>query len=194
MSVARLTLALAAAALVLSACTVPSLSRLYSKDGSDVVAEPRILGTWQEEDRTYTVTRGDDKAYEVAVAWKDPAKRASTLEVHLVRVGDGLFADVTPAEKERNELAERFGATALPVHGILKLAVEGDELKVWQADDEFLRRHLDAHPDATPHAMFDDEIVVLTGSPAQVKSFIGAVARNENAFKNLVTLKRVAAK
>ena len=190
-----LCLLVALAAAILSGCTVPSVSRLYATDKSDVTSLPGLIGIWTEDEgeRTYTVTQGQNKEYQVAVAWKDPAKRLSGLEVNLVRVGDSMFADISPASADRQELSERYGASVLAVHAIARIALEGDELKVWQTDNEVLAQRLKAKPDLTPHAAFEEETVILTGSPAQVKSFITAVAHDDELFKNLVTLKRPAA-
>ena len=63
-------LIVALSAALLGGCTVPSLNRLYAKDRSDVTTLPGLVGTWSEDEgeRTYTVTLGQNKDYEVAVA------------------------------------------------------------------------------------------------------------------------------
>ena len=129
MRVLRLTIA-AVAALLSSACLVVSLQPVYEPD--TIAFDPALLGTWiaSDDDMTVSFERAEWHSYHVTIEERDDRTR---LSARLTRVGEQLYLDVSPLD------GADVAPLLLPVHGLYRLELDGDELSLADLNYEQLR-------------------------------------------------------
>jgi hypothetical protein len=104
-----------------SGCLVLSLNPIY--DEESIGWDQNLLGSWQnaEDNTSIDVERGEWKSYRVR--YVHPIESGS-LTGYLTSIGDDRFLDVMPARGEDR------GSFLIPVHGFVKLRLEGDRLEI----------------------------------------------------------------
>ncbi len=114
-------MAVATAALLSSGCIVVSLQPAY--DDESIAFEERLIGHWENaEDRTsVTIDRAEWRAYKIVYT-----ERSTTLAFHgnLTRIGEALFLDLTQVRGIDE------GPYLVPVHGIYRIELNGDTLRL----------------------------------------------------------------
>lgn len=188
----RLCKAFAAAALfVIGGCGTPSIHPVWSKDKE--IIEPALVGAWREreEKTTYTVTRDGD-AYRMVVRDGDPKNpKEWTLEMHLVKLGDARFADMTTPESEQSNVGTHWGPLFIPTHMFVKYALDGDSLRVWMLDREWLEKLAADKKAALPFTSVNKETILITADTPELQAFLQAHAAEASAFGKPIELSRM---
>jgi hypothetical protein len=176
-----LLLILLAAAALLAGCATPSLHPIYSPDKE--IQDPGLVGVWRDADgtdkTTYTVTR-EGSQYQLVIAGE---KDRTDCAVHLVQLGKYRFVDLAAADKERDQINDRWGELFLPTHMFLRYEVEGDGLKVWHLDRDWLKKGLDAKSPAVACTTLNDQTILITASTPELQAFLEKYAADSAAFK-----------
>src|ERR1043165_1084991 len=112
-------LILITAAMLLGAC-IPSLNPFYTD--KDVVFDARLLGTWQEKEKTdepqaWKFEESKDKAYKLTVTEKEG--KQGEFEAHLFKLKENYFLDIIPTEIGTN-VADLITASLIPGHLLLR--------------------------------------------------------------------------
>ncbi len=178
----RLTFA-SVAALLSSACLVVSLQPVYEPD--TIAFEPALLGTWIAGDDGMTVSfeRAEWHSYRVTMEERNDRTRVSA---RLTRAGEHLYLDVSPLD------GADVAALSLPVHGIYRLDLHGDELSLAELNYERLERLARTGPAELPMAVDARKNVVITASTAELRRWLVAHAGDEGQFAAPTTFRRRA--
>jgi hypothetical protein len=148
--------AVLSAALASSGCLVLSLQPAY--DAESVAFDESLLGVWTNtDDQTQaTIERGEWRSYKVT--YKDRfATRA--LQGNLTRIAGATFLDLT---EQRGSDAPPF---FVPVHGIIRIEMNGDMLTATVLDYGWFARALERKALERLAAAFDDRRNVVIVSP-----------------------------
>ena len=83
---------------------------------------------------------GDGGPYVVAltVQHDGESKTSLTLDLTLTEIGGARYADLFLARAERDRLVGTYGFLAVPVHQVIKISRDGDELRVWSFNGSWL--------------------------------------------------------
>jgi hypothetical protein len=161
-------------AVMTAGCTVRSLYPLYTE--GDLIFEPRLLGTWGENDSkdTWTFRQSGAKAYEVIARESSGETR---FEAHLLKLGSLWFLDVCSKGVD--------DAVAIPAHLFVQIRLEGDTLHVALLSWDWLRDMLARDPHAIAHLRLlegDSDSFVLTAAPKELQKFVTRYAADPQAF------------
>lgn len=161
-----------AVAVLLAAC-IPSVHPYYTE--KDVVFEPRLLGEWEDKEKTdqpeaWKFEAGKDKAYNLLVTEKE-GKRGE-FEARLFKLKEEYFLDIVPSDVhfETNQ-AELVAASMMTGHLLLRVPQMEPELKLAMFDFDWLEKYLKEHLKALAHHRENDRIV-LTAETADLQSFV----------------------
>jgi len=122
-----------ATAALLAAC-IPSVHPYYME--KDVAFEPKLIGEWQEKDKTdepeiWRFEQGKEKAYNLTVTEKD-GKRGE-FEAHLFKLKQDYFLDIVATDIGTN-VADLVSVSLIPGHLLLRVPAIEAELKVAMID------------------------------------------------------------
>ena len=125
-------LAVIAATLAFTGCSdMVSLHPFVAEQ--EAVVDSRLTGVWFEEDDMYVI-RQADKGYSITYSDRKGSK-AYKLEALMIKVGDALILDLTPAEED---------AFQVPAHTPMRVWVEGATLRIAFLDSKWLVEHATA--------------------------------------------------
>jgi len=170
---------LLALALLSAACLVVALQPVYEPE--TIAFDPDLLGAWtSDEDRvTVDVERGEWHSYHIAFTDHDNTTR---LSARLTRVGDLQMLDVTPLD------GTDIAPLQLPVHGIFRVTLENDVLRVSNLDyDHFLA--VASHGEAG-FTIDGRKNVVITLQIAELRRWLQKHAEEPGLFSTPAVLKR----
>ena len=187
-------IALAAAAILLSAC-IPSVNPFYTK--KDLVFDPRLIGLWgnpDDKDESWRFEVATNETYQLTVT-EDEGKRGE-FAAHLFQLKGHMFLDVTPTKAElREDQPSMVAAALIPGHLILRVRSFEPELKLDWVDWDWLKKHLEANPKALKHRLCDTpESIVLTAETRDLQRFVlkhlkaGELFKIEQPDKGLMRL------
>jgi len=178
-------------AAILGGCSTPSLNRLSSEE--TLTKDDGLVGQWQENDDgdIYLVLAGDKGSYRLLGIPEDKDEATLTFEFRLMKLGEHRFIELTPAEGARKELGDRFGTTVVPVYVFMKVLRDGDSLKVWQVDGDWLTDGLEKGDHKLGFAKGEGDTIVLTASTGELQEFFKKHAADDRAFEKPMLLKRV---
>jgi hypothetical protein len=184
-------------AVILSACSVPSLRALYGPES--LVQDPGAVGEWVTDGPTIArvvVNEGSDGTYLGALTiHKDGELKASlSLELSLTQIGEDRYVDLYLPKAEREALAARYGFLALPVHQFMMVERDDDVLRVWMFNAEWIRRSAAENAFACeilPIAGRD--IAVITADSGSLSGFLREHAHDEGALLPPMVFRRVGA-
>jgi hypothetical protein len=149
-------MAVAAAALLSGGCIVVSLQPAYSDD--TIVFEEALIGQWENvEDRTAaTIDRAEWRAYKIVYS-----DRSTTLVFNgnLTRIAQTLFLDLTQVRGADE------GPYLVPVHGIYRIALEGDTLCASALDYQWFTRAMTRRRIAPLMPALDGRRDISLGAP-----------------------------
>jgi hypothetical protein len=150
---------LAAAMLASYGCfDMPSLHPIFTEQTA--IAEPRLVGAWESMDgkeQMFVKLSGD---CEYRLTYLDDEGEASLWELHVVKVGDALVADM---------MAIRDDSTMIPAHHLFALSFAGGSLKAWFLDSNQLREK--AVKEGLAYIRAKDK-VVMTASAESITAFL----------------------
>ncbi|HYE60365.1 MAG TPA: hypothetical protein VD997_00080 [Phycisphaerales bacterium] len=187
------------AAMIVTGCSTPSLNALASDE--TVVADTGIVGTWEpvnedgkEAEEYYVVSDAGEKTYTVKLV-KEGEEKGMQFSMQLVKLGDHQFIDLTMTRTDRDEVGERFGTMAAPMHNFFRCKRNGDALQIWPLEHDALEKGLKDGTFKLGHAEHGKEKkVVLTASTEDLQAFFKANAEHKDLWGDIGTLKRKAAK
>jgi len=168
----RIFIALAATALLLSAC-IPSVHPFYTD--KDVIFDARLLGEWQpkedsEAPEIWKFEQGEDKSYKLTVTEKKD--KHGQFAARLFKLKNQYFLDITPNECGlAPDQADLVAASIFPGHLIVRVPQIGPELQLAFCDYEWLEKFLKANPKALAHRKQDDAIL-LTATTRELQRFV----------------------
>ena len=183
-------LAVIAALLGLAGCyPVPSIHPFYTE--REVGFDDNLLGLWATEDGKQILRFEDagENAYKVAYLAED---KWSKYAVRLVRLGGESYLDVMP-DKDAYQAAIEPQAF-LPLvntHTLYRIELDRNRLRVAYLDDEWMKTKLENGEIPLPYAETED-LLVLTGTTAELQSLVMMHAGEEKAFKLLGEFRRQA--
>lgn len=179
--------------LFLAGCPTSNLYPLYTDKDADL--EPALVGTWVEKGDTpqkgsVSFEKESGNSYTMTVS--DPvAKGTDKYEVHLVRLGGNLFADLCFSNRARKDGKSNFDLPIgmVPLHTILKLKVNGDDLS-WSTmeDDPITKNHATGAPPLA-YLETNGEGVVVTSGTEPLRKYVSAHAAD--GFSDIVHWQRV---
>jgi hypothetical protein len=158
---------------------VPSLHPVFTK--GDVVFEEKLLGEWREKHvagkaSVVTITRLDDNAYRVVSG--NPGK-TGVFRAHLVRLGKHLFMDLSPGKKLPKD--GFHGVPYIPTHLVVRVHLDGAELRMDGVDHRKLEKMLERNPAALKHEKVKGS-VLITAPTAELQKFLIAHAVGDALF------------
>jgi len=185
----------AALAASLLGCAAPSLHPLYTPEL--LVQDSGLVGEWATEGPTVTrvaVEEGKDGRYEGALTihHQGELKTGLNLEVSLTDIGDERYVDLYLARPDREKLAGHYGFLALPVHQFMMVRREGDTLRVWAFEADWVERAgakqgfaCEVLPIAGRH------VAVVTADSDSLREFLRAHAHDAGALSPPMIFHRV---
>jgi len=152
---------------VLTGCN-PSLHPLYTEP--DLIYDPALVGEWVGNDGkvTWTFAKNGEKAY--TLLYVDEKGKKGEFAVHLLKVGDRRFLDLYPADPDLQQ-NDFYKAYLLRVHTFMSVQQQADTLQMSFMNFDWLKKHLQEHPDAVKHEKVDDG-VLLTAQPKELQAFL----------------------
>ena len=175
---------LAAIVALAPACLVLNVNPLY--DDETITWEPALIGSWLDEDdkSSIQIERGEWKSYTIRYA--HPVETGQVTG-YVTAVGDDRFLDVMPSRGQDR------GAFLLPVHAMLRLRLEGDQLELTPLSYDWMADRLRAEGAVTGlHVAFDQKENVLIVSPtAAIRSWIRQKTYDSPVFGASATFVRV---
>lgn len=156
--------AVIALAAVSNACLVVSLQPAY--DADSVIFEQALVGVWQNtsDQTSATIERAEWRAYKVSYT-----DRFTTLTFHanLTKSGGAEFLDLTQVRGSDE------GPYLVPVHGVVRVSVGGDTLRVEPLDYAwFSRSGRSGGVSGLGTAIDDRRNVVVTSSTPELRRWL----------------------
>ena len=153
------------AAALLCSC-IPSVNPFYT--ARDVVFEPRLLGTWQEKDKTdkpdvWKFESATNKMYQLTVTEKED--KQGKFDAHLFKLKQEYFLDLIPSDcNYATNQADLVAASMFPGHLLVRVSQLGPDLKLALFDFDWLQKYLEKNPKALAHHQEGDRIVLTAGT------------------------------
>ena len=151
----------------LTGCGVASVSPVVTD--ADRVAEPRLVGTWQDSGgREFAVITA--VANDFRVAYTDNDGKTGQFNARFGSLGGHRILDLEPFDPLPNA-NDVYKSLVLRAHGVVLIDSVGVSLhfRILQADS--LREYLKKNPMAVPHAMIGNT-VLLTAPTPELRRFL----------------------
>jgi len=124
--------------LVASCGPVLTLNTLF--EDSQIILDPALLGTWGEGETSVTFERGEGKTYKLT--YRDGTK-VSVLAAELGCLDGQEFLDIYPADEQGDRAKNEAYAPRLPLHTVMRVQVDDDELMLDSLDEDWVRKEVD---------------------------------------------------
>lgn len=165
-------LMLVAGAAILTGCTsTVSIHPLYTSQ--DLVADPSLEGTWAEQDGEIWQIHKSGDGYDVTVLHKGDSPGTEAFNVHLLRLKESEFADVTSKSNPS------LGITG---HLFARISLQGDELLVALVNDDWMRKTVEAGLAPQSAKGESEEQIILTASTSDLQRFFLLHAADADAW------------
>ncbi len=157
----------------LAGCSTYTVHPLYTVE--DSIVEPAVEGTWVSDDKTeFHVAKASANEYSLEVAPAD-SEVLQHYTVHLVRLGDQLFADMIFESQTLDGTKLDDAAGLVPAHVILKLNLDANKLGYATLDKDAIVSQIAG--DTQPMEKLMVENVLLLTAPTEVlRSYVSAQA------------------
>ena len=158
-------IALAAATVLLCSC-IPSVNPFYTD--KDVVFDARLLGEWQEKDKSdnpdvWKFESATNKTYKLTVMEKEG--KQGTFNAHLFKLKQEYFLDLIPDDCHyATNQADLVGASMYPGHLLVRVPQIEPELKLALFDFGWLEKFIKKNPKALAHHKEGNHIVLTAGT------------------------------
>jgi hypothetical protein len=185
----------AALAVIFWGCSVPSVQPLYGPDS--LLPDAGLVGEWVSEGPTVTrvgVSEGSDGRYRgaLAVHHEGELKTVLNLELSVTQIGEDRYVDLYLAKPDREGLAARYGFLALPVHQFMMTHREGDVLRVWAFDPNWLKRAAADHAFACEILPIGGQsIAVVTADSGTFREFLREHAHDPGSLLSPMVFHRL---
>jgi hypothetical protein len=187
------TAALAVATLLLTGCVVTSVYPYYT--AKDVTFEPKLLGTWYEEEETNTGAakgfwRFDKVAAQTYQVTMVEPEATNHFDAHLFTLGREQFLDLLPRERHDN---------TAPTHLLLRVRALEPQLTMEFLNYEWLAKLVEAKPKTIRHVIVPGPVgenngeggqLLLTADTAELQKFIRKHLKNTNAWAEPLVMKK----
>jgi len=164
-------IAFGATAILLAAC-IPSVNPFYTDD--DLVADPHLVGEWQEKGNTndpdvWKFEPLTNKVYQFTVTEKG---KTGSFSARLFKLKHEQFLDLTPNDcNYASNQSELVAFSMFPGHLLMRVGQIEPELKFAGCDYEWLQKFLKKNPKALAHHIESDRIV-LTADTRDLQKFV----------------------
>jgi hypothetical protein len=177
--------------LLLGGCWQKSVRPFYT--ASDLVAEPKLAGTWREvtsdptDAFTWSFSRGTDNRFELLASDK---KERHEYEAHVFKLGERRYIDL---------LSKTRAVSTVPAHHLFQIVELGPDLKVKALNPSWMDQWLRKHPGSLEHIVVidpehrdnrDKDEFILTTDTKALQSFIRDHLKDEDFFTGEIVLKR----
>jgi hypothetical protein len=154
-------------------------------DDASIEFDEGLVGTWrsEDEDATVRIERAEWRSYRIAL---ETPRYSTTLSAHLTRIGDAPLLDVMP------ETGVDLSTLTIAVHGLFRIARDGDALSVTPLDYEAARRALPGGL-GIPAVLDERQNVVITGATSDLRRWLAPHGRGQSFFGAGSVLRRVQA-
>jgi hypothetical protein len=159
-----LLLSLLVAALLSSGCLVLALQPAY--DAESVVFDETLLGSWENrtDGATASLERGEWRSYKITYSDRSATR---PFQGNLTRIGTTAFLDLTEMR------GTDPGPFLVPLHGVMRVTIEPDELTVSLLDYAWFGRVLQEKSfGALALALDDRRNVVMTGPRGAIRRWL----------------------
>jgi hypothetical protein len=150
--------------LVWSGCLVVTLQPAY--DDQSIVFDEALLGRWENADdgERATIERGEWRSYRITYTDRTATR---SFQGNLTRIGAALVLDVTEMR------GADPGPFLVPVHGIVRISIEGDRLTTARLDYErFMRARAQKSTGLPMSAIDDRRNAVITASTGDLRRWL----------------------
>lgn len=184
-----------AAACTLSGCSPPGLHALSPP--RTLVEDTGLIGEWVTDGRTVTrvvVHPRSDEGYRatLTVSHDGEFKTGLDVELRLTDIDDQRYVDLQLARTERDRLIGRYGFLVLPVHQFMALERQGDTLRVWTFNSDWLKRTAATERLATVSLpLTDSDVPVITADTDAMRAFLAGKGRDPGARADPLVFRRV---
>lgn len=187
--------------LALGGCGTPSVHTAAPL--GETVRDDGIVGEWATSDPAAatqiraiitgpTAPTTDVYPLSLTLHHEGKFKTSLNLEMRLTEIGRARYADLFLARSERDKIVETYGFLAVPVHQVLKIAREGDELRAWPFDGSWLERS-DAATRVSRERIVvgGGEILLITAPSEELRKLLALHGKDVKAFGDPITLGRL---
>jgi len=176
---------------LLAGCWQKSANPFYT--AKDVVAEPKLAGTWMEEQEpdgnrtTWTFAAASDQRLDVVVQNKSEKYE---FEGCVFKLGEDRFLDFEGKTR---------GVSVIPTHHLFKIVELGGELKLAALNTDWVQKWLRKNPSALAHIAIADpehredrekDELVLTADTKALQQFIREHLNDKDFFLEATVLKK----
>jgi hypothetical protein len=167
-------------AALVAAC-VPSVNPFYTD--KDVITDARLLGKWQEADKTnkpetWQFASDTNNAY--LASYTDNEGKRGVFETHLFKLQDTTFMDLTPADCDyATNQSGMVAMMMIPGHYLLRTKLSDDKLTVAPVNYDWVKKFLEKNPAAIAHRFNQDEIILTAETGALQKFILQHLGTNE---------------
>ena len=186
LALARVALAglLVSSCCVLQGCLVLALHPAY--DDESIAWDPDLIGAWGDADdvSTITITAAEWRSYKVH--YEHPSEKGD-LTGYLTIIGDDRYLDLAPVR------GQDWGSFLVPVHGVLRVKLDGDTLTLTPLSYDVLSTRLRAGGAAAPGlaAVLDQKQNVLITAPTpRLRAWLRATPGTSNVWGASATFLR----
>lgn len=159
---------------------VPSLHPLH--EGREAVVEPAFEGTWvYASGGPMLEVKKAEQGYLLRLS-SESERESLWFEVHLVRLGSTVFADIR--QRSGDDLF------LLSPHVFARIQVNEDELRFEFLDDNYVRHALENGRTDLAHEWMDSTLV-LTAPTGELQDFVESCAFDDEAFNEHVSFTRM---
>jgi hypothetical protein len=158
-------IAAAGIAALLCSC-LPSINPFYTD--KDVIFDPRLLGAWQEQDKTekpdvWKFEGTTNKTYELTVTQEE--RKQGVFTAHLFQLQQEFFLDLIPADCEfATNQADLVAFSMFPGHLLVRVTQIEPKLKLALFDFDWLQKYLEKNPKALAHRQEGDRLLLTAGT------------------------------
>ena len=181
----RAFLAIVAALAVVSspACLVLSLQPAYDDDW--IAWEPTLVGTWYDADDKVTLQVDAAEWRSYRLHYDHPSEKGD-LTAYMTTIGDEHYLDVAPLR------GEDHGSFLVPVHGVLRLTLDGDALTLTPLSYDWFADRLKARLTPGVASVFDQkQNAVMTAGTARLRAWLRALPATSQAWGAPATFTRL---
>lgn len=178
--------------LFVSGCVVFSFYPLYTE--KDLFANDLLTGQWIDKDSSIWRFEHDYKgkqlpenidstAYLLTIKEKDEQFSKSSLQVHVVKLGNHYFLDFYLEDYFDNDNLTLFDFHVLPVHTIAKLELKKDSAYINWFNQDWLKDLIHENRIRIHHED-NGEHILLTAKPEELQKFAIKYVNSTEAFED----------
>ena len=165
-----------------SGCLVLSLQPVYDDDW--IAWDPGLIGTWYDADDKVTLQIDAAEWRSYKLHYDHPSEKGD-LTAYLTTIGDEHYLDVAPLR------GEDHGSFLVPVHAVLGIALDGDELTLTPLAYDWFADRLRARLTPGVPSVFDQKQNALMIVPtARLRTWLRGLPATSKAWSAPATFAR----